>query len=211
MPAEVALVHGLWNRGWSMKAISKRLQASGFKVSVFSYPSRARDLVGHADSLHEFIQQSVTGPFNLVGHSLGGLVILNMLERYQEMQVERVVLMGTPVQGSSLCKRLTKIPGQKLLFGQIRGALLHGHFHSPHHCEVGMIRGTRSFGLGRVVGNHAGRNDGSVLLSETRLEGLQDSIELPVAHSEMLISSEVVTQIEHFINQGNFRHPLKEQ
>jgi hypothetical protein len=56
-----------------------------------------------------------------------------------------------------------------------------------------------------VVGKHDGQNDGSVLLSETHLEGLKDTVEMPVAHSEMLISSEVVSQIEHFIRQGQFK------
>ena len=211
MTTEVVLVHGLWNRGWSMAAMAKRLRAAGFKVSIFSYPTRGKDIAGHADKLKDFIQTAVDGPFNLVGHSLGGLVILNMLNRYPELPVERVVLMGSPVQGSSLVKRLTGMPGEKLLFGQVRGALLDGYLHSPDHCEVGMIRGTRSFGLGRVVGKHVGRNDGSVLLSETHLDGLQDSIEMPVAHSEMLISSEVVTQVQHFLNKGCFSHPRKNQ
>jgi pimeloyl-ACP methyl ester carboxylesterase len=211
MSPEVVLVHGLWNRGWSMAAMAKRLRSSGFKVSIFSYPSLGKDIAGHADSLKEFIESSVEGPFNLVGHSLGGLVILNLLNNYPDLPVERVVLMGSPVQGSSLVKRLTKLPGEKLLFGQVRGALLDGYLHSPNHCDVGMIRGTRSFGLGRVIGKHAGRNDGSVLLSETRLDGLQDSVEMPVAHSEMLISSEVVTQVEHFIKNGSFSHPPENQ
>jgi len=188
-----------------MAAMAKRLRASGFKVHVFSYPSRGNDIAGHADRLNDFIQQSVDGPYNLVGHSLGGLVILNMLDRYKEAKVERVVLLGTPVHGSSLVKRLTKVPGQKLLFGRVKGDLIDGYLHNPDHCEVGMIRGTRSFGLGRVVGKHDGQNDGSVLMSETHLEGLKDSVELPVAHSEMLISSEVIGQIEHFIKQGEFK------
>lgn len=207
MSAEVVLVHGLWNRGWYMRSMAKRLRASGFKVSVFSYPTRSNDINGHADSLHDFIQRSVDGPFNLVGHSLGGLVILNMLAQHKELPVKRLVLLGSPVQGSSLVKRLTKLPGQKLLFGQVRDALLEGCLHCPEQCETGVIRGTRSFGLGRLVGKHAGRNDGSVLASETHLDGLQDAIEMPVAHSEMLVSAKVEAQLEHFLRHGCFNHP----
>ena len=69
-----------------------------------------------------------------------------------------------------------------------------------------MIRGTRAMGLGRVFGKHDEPNDGSVTVSETELEGLADSIELPVAHSEMLLSSEVVNQLEHFLLNGGFKH-----
>lgn len=192
-----------------MAAMARHLRAHGHSVSVFSYPSRSADIDGHADSLHNFICDNVTGEFSLIGHSLGGLVILNLLNRYpdlfaQDLSVRRVVLMGSPVRGSSLVKRLAGVPGLNLLFGQAREALLDGYQHIPDQCEVGMIRGTRSFGLGRVAGKHAEANDGSVLISETRMEGLKDRVELPVAHSEMLISSAVADQAEYFIQHGRF-------
>lgn len=192
-----------------MASLAKRLRVLGHTVSVFSYPTRGNDVSGHADSLHSFIQKSISGEFNLVGHSLGGLVILNMLNRYSDiyeddLSVQRVVLMGSPVQGSSLVKRLAVLPGQKLLFGQVRGALLDGYQKKPQGCEIGMITGTRSFGLGRVAGKHSEINDGSVLVSETRMKGLTDGIELLVAHSEMLISPDVAEQVEYFLLHGKF-------
>lgn len=192
-----------------MAAMARRLRAHGHTVSVFSYPSRSADIDRHADSLHRFICDNVSGEFSLIGHSLGGLVVLNLLNRYpdlfgQDLSVQRVVLMGSPVRGSSLVKRLAGVPGLKMLFGQVHEALRDGYQHIPGHCEVGMIRGTRSFGLGRVAGKHAEANDGSVLVSETRMAGLKDRIELPVAHSEMLISSAVADQAGHFIQHGRF-------
>lgn len=205
----IVLVHGLWNRAWSMASLAKRLRAHGHTVVVFSYPTRGNDVAGHAESLHQFVQENVTGEFSMVGHSLGGLVILSMLNSYadvyeHELSVQRVVLMGTPVQGSSLVKRLATLPGQKLLFGQVRGSLLDGYQSPPNGCEIGMITGTRSFGLGRVAGKHAEPNDGSVLVSETTMQGLKDTIKLSVAHSEMLISAQVAVQVEHFIEHGRF-------
>ncbi|MBT8069830.1 MAG: alpha/beta hydrolase, partial [Gammaproteobacteria bacterium] len=79
--AKIMLVHGLWNRGWSMAAMAKRLRARGHDVLVFSYPTRNKTLDGHADELHEFIlenRRDLSGqrPLHLVGHSMGGLVIL---------------------------------------------------------------------------------------------------------------------------------------
>ena len=68
-----------------------------------------------------------------------------------------------------------------------------------------MIRGTRALGVGRFGGKHDEPNDGSVAISETQLEGLSDGIELPVAHSEMLLSSEVVEQVEQFVLHGEFK------
>ena len=203
---KILLVHGLWNRGWSMAAIAKRLRARGHSVMVFSYPTRSSGLNGHADELHAFIDKAAPDELHLVGHSMGGLVILNMLSRFDDVPPGRVVLMGTPVRGSQVVKRLENLPGQKLMFGKAAEDLLKGFRRPPEKRETGMIRGTRALGLGRVVGRHDEPNDGSVAVSETQLEGLADSIELPVAHSEMLLSSEVVRQVEQFLLHGSFNH-----
>jgi len=68
-----------------------------------------------------------------------------------------------------------------------------------------MIRGTRALGLGRIAGKQTEVNDGSVTLSETQLDGLKDSVDLGVSHSEMLISAEVVAQVEQFLAKGQFK------
>lgn len=205
MMAKIVLVHGLWNRGWSMAAMAKRLRARGHRVEVFSYPTRDDCLAGHADELHTFLNEHKTGELHLVGHSMGGLVILNMLSRYDDLPPGRIVLMGTPVKGSGVVKRLEKLPGQKLLFGKARDNLLQGFQHIPLEHETGMIRGTRALGLGRMTGKRDEPNDGSVSVSETELDGLKDSVELAVAHSEMLVSAAVVEQVEQFLLYGKFK------
>ena len=202
--AEIVLVHGLWNRGWSMAAMAKRLRARGHHVEVFSYPTRNDCLNGHADALHAFLSKNRTEELHLVGHSMGGLVILNLLSRFDDLPSGRVVLMGTPVKGAGIIKRLEKLPGQKLMFGKARDNLMQGFQHTPLGHETGMIRGTRALGLGRIAGKRDEPNDGSITVSETELDGLKDSVELEVAHSEMLISAEVVEQVEQFLLNGKF-------
>jgi pimeloyl-ACP methyl ester carboxylesterase len=187
-----------------MAAMAKRLRARGHQVSVFSYPTRADNLDGHADGLHGFVREKDAEELHLVGHSMGGLVILNMLSRYADVPPGRVVLMGTPVKGSKVVKRLARLPGQKFIFGKARDNLLQGFQVAPAGRETGMIRGTRSFGLGQMAGKQTEPNDGSISISETALEGLKDTVELEVAHSEMLISAEVVQQVEQFLVRGEF-------
>lgn len=202
--ADIVLVHGLWNRGWSMAAMAKRLRARGHHVLIFSYSTRSDCLNGHADKLHAFLSKNMSDEMHLVGHSMGGLVILNLLSRFDDLPPGRVVLMGAPVKGAGIIKRLEKLPGQKLLFGKARDNLLQGFQHVPLVHETGMIRGTRALGLGRFAGRRDEPNDGSITVSETELDGLKDSVELEVAHSEMLISAEVVEQVEQFLLRGNF-------
>lgn len=203
--AEIVLVHGLWNRGWMLSKMAKRLRIGGHDVRVFSYPTRASDLDGHADALRGFLTSSQTTELHLVGHSMGGLVILNMLNRYDDLPPGRVVMMGTPVRGSGVVRRLGRLPMQKLLFGNAREDLVHGFSSLPPDRETGMIRGTHSFGFGQVAGKQHEPNDGSVCVSETWLDGLKDTVELPVSHSGMLVSHEVVAQVEHFILFGSFK------
>ena len=203
--AKIVLVHGLWNRGWSMSAMAKRLRARGHDVLVFSYPTRNDCLDGHANELHAFLADNKSEQLHLVGHSMGGLVILNLLNRFDDLPTGRVVLMGTPVKGASIVKRLEKLPGQKFIFGKSRDNLLQGFQHAPLDHETGMIRGTRALGLGRIAGRRDEPNDGSITVSETELEGLKDSVELEVAHSEMLVSAEVVEQVEQFLLHGGFK------
>ena len=202
--SDIVLVHGLWNRGWMMAMLARRLRARGHKVRVFSYPTRADNLDGHADELHSFLLKNETEELHLVGHSMGGLVILNMLSRYDGLPPGRVVLMGTPVKGSGVVQRLSKLPGQDFVFGNARQDLLQGFQCSPAGREPGMIRGTRAFGLGQIAGKQDEPNDGSICISETELEGLNDAVELEVSHSGMLLSTEVMQQLEQFLLFGRF-------
>ena len=72
--------------------------------------------------------------------------------------------------------------------------------------EVGVLAGTRSVGLGRVVPGLPRPNDGVVAVTETRLPGAADFIALPVAHSQMLASRPCATQIAAFLETGRFLH-----
>ncbi|MGD9020636.1 MAG: alpha/beta hydrolase [Lysobacterales bacterium] len=200
----VVLVHGLWVRGWSMALLARRLRAQGHDVQVFNYPTTSHCLADHADALRAFIGGLDVGKLHLVGHSMGGLVILNLLNRYHDLPPGRVVLMGSPVKGSKVVRRLEKLPGHEHLFGKARENLLQGYDHAPGAHETGMIRGTRALGLGQVTGKVGEPSDGTVAVSETDLEGAKDSVELGVTHTEMLVSAHVARQVGHFLRHGEF-------
>ena len=72
--------------------------------------------------------------------------------------------------------------------------------------EIGVLAGTRSIGLGRVVLDLPRPNDGVVTVDETRLPGAADFIALPLAHSEMLASRRCAGQIIAFLESGRFLH-----
>ena len=75
----VVLVHGLWMRGWVMTLLGLRLQRCGFHTVVFSYPSMNNSLSQNALLLSNFVAGITASRIHFIGHSLGGLLIMQML------------------------------------------------------------------------------------------------------------------------------------
>jgi hypothetical protein len=49
-------------------------------------------------------------------------------------------------------------------------------------------------------------NDGTVAVDETRVEGMQDFLVLPVDHSFLMWSGAVLDQVVLFLDKGHFDH-----
>ena len=103
--SEVMLVHGLWFGSWAMAPLARKLQAAGFAVRRFSYPTTAAQLDRHSRELLKFARQSDAPRQHFVGHSLGGLVTLHMLNQVNDLAPGRVVLLGSPLDGSLIARR----------------------------------------------------------------------------------------------------------
>ena len=96
--ARVVLVHGLWLNGLAMLPLSWRLSRCGFEAVRFSYATVGESLEHNADTLARFCREQGTEPLHLVGHSLGGLLILAALDRNDDLKVRRVLLMAVLTQ-----------------------------------------------------------------------------------------------------------------
>lgn len=203
---QVILVHGLWVGPWVMGSLARKLRTTGLTCRHYSYATTGSGLDGHADGLWRFLQENRADSTHFVAHSLGGLVTLRMLEKYDGTPPGKVVLLGSPLGGSVTARKAGKVPGVKKLLGNIRSALHEGYDRIPPDRETGMIAGTRGVGLGLLVGGVGGRGDGTVALRETRTPGLADHIELPVTHTGMLYSKEVARQAVCFLRSGGFEH-----
>jgi len=73
----------------------------------------------------------------------------------------------------------------------------------PVDFELGVIAGTRTFnvGLSQLLPNP---DDGKVSVENTKVEGMDDFLQLPVTHTFMMRSKKVIPQVKHFIEHGNF-------
>ncbi len=209
---QVVLLHGLFHRGLAVSLLAKRLRKSGFSTSIFSYPSRRKDLFTLAQDLRDFTDTlELSGePLNFVGHSLGGLVILTMLEKYsRDLPTGKSVLLGSPVHGSTMAGQLVENSAGRFLLGNARHGLVAGCQYPGGH-EIGVIAGVGSKGVGRLLQRLHEPNDGTVTLAETRLPEATDSIEVASSHFGLLLSPEVARQSAHFLQHGQFR-PVQHQ
>ncbi len=110
----------------------------------------------------------------LVGHSLGGLVILEALRRAPDLPVERVVCLGSPLNGSGVAAALGARPGLAWSLGRSRDLLVRGCAPWDGRAEVGVVAGGRARGVGGLLTRLDGPSDGTVAVSETRLPGIAD-------------------------------------
>ena len=205
MKETVVLVHGMLMTGKVMAFLARRLRRCGFRTAVFDYPSRHRPLRDNARQLARFAGQLGAQRVHLVGHSMGGMLILHALQQDPPMPAGRVVLLGSPVRGSRVAQRLySRAPGRWLLGASAEAGLLEALPEHRYGREIGVIAGDLPVGVGYVLGGMGAQHDGTVAVEETRLEQATDTLLLHVSHSTMLLSTQVAGQVCNFLQQGRF-------
>jgi len=204
----IVTVHGLWMRGAAMGVLRRRLEARGFSVHDFTYPTITASLADDVAALAAFVERIPGETVHLVGHSLGGVLICALLESSLPARVGRVVCLGSPLKGSRTAARLMRWPGGRHVIGKCL-ADVHargGISACRTGVEVGSIAGRIAFGVGRLLGPFPEPNDGTVAVEETKIAGLADHVVLPVSHVALLWSTRVAAQATHFLEHGRFQH-----
>ena len=211
MSTVIVYVHGLWQRGaealWLRRRLARDLAAD---VRAFSYPSVAADATAHARALAEYLCAMRADTLHLVGHSLGGLVIVKLFEEHSEAPARlppgRIVLLGSPLRGSLTARNLARLPFGKTIMGRTVGEelLVPRERRWGRQRDLGVIAGDLGVGLGRLVGTLGGASDGTILVEETQIEGVADRVVLRVSHTGMVFSAVVARQAGAFLSTGRF-------
>ena len=206
MSEAVIVAHGLWFPGVETKLLRLRLEKAGYAPHLFRFPTLRGTLEQNVQKLGRFAEGIACSRLHFVGFSLGGVVTLRMLARARAQRVGRVVCLGSPLTGSHVARRL----GGSELGRKVVGKSLGEHVERggiefwDQSIEVGIIAGTRSFGIGLLVDTASGESDGTVALEETRLPGATAHMTLPVTHTQLLFDSAVARQTIHFLRHGRF-------
>jgi len=201
----VLLVHGLWMGGWSMGWLSHKLREAGFVTEAVSYDSFSGAPREHVERLAQ-AAGSCSGTVHLIGHSMGGVVVLlYLMGLARPPAAGRAVLLGTPARGSQAALAFERQPWGPVLLGKSidlwRSAFPSG---IDGALEVGALAGNEAFGLGPLFVSLPPPNDGVITVDETRIPGLRDHMVLPVSHTGMLVSNAVAHQTTTFLRTGRF-------
>ncbi len=200
----VVLVHGLWMNRLAMLPMAWRLERCGFRVTRHGYRSVSLGLRENARALAATCAKC-GGRLHLVGHSLGGLVIMAMMQDHPEIPVHRVVLIGSPYAGSAAARSIGRFGWSDRAIGHtMRDWSGLPRPPVPPGLELGVIAGVGAIGLGRLLVALPPPNDGVVMVGETRVPGATDSIVLQTSHSAMLVSAAVARATCTFLKHGRF-------
>jgi pimeloyl-ACP methyl ester carboxylesterase len=199
----IVLVHGIWMNRLAMQLLRRRLQHRGYQVVSFGFPSIMVKAEQNVRRLASFVARIEAPMLHFVGHSLGGMITLRMLMTLLPQRPGRIVLLGSPVAGSYIAQRVGSNPVGRWLLGGSRDLLEMGVTWTGNH-EVGVIAGLGGLGLGMVFRGLSQPHDGTVALVETSVPHSADHISLPVTHTGLLVSRQVVDAIDLFLKTGGF-------
>ncbi len=189
--------------------LARRLRRQGFIVYTFSYPSVRADLNVNAARLARFLASLDNDTVHLVGHSLGGILIRALFHYSPPRQAGRIVTLGAPHGGSRVAQHLNRHAFWRRAMGKGVSQLLAGdprEWPSPPR-EIGVICGTRSLGLGRLLYRGLPRpNDGLLTVKESAYPAAREHLALPLSHTGMLFSRTLAREVAAFLRSGQFTH-----
>lgn len=204
MSETVVLLHGIWMPRQVMWPLARRLRRCGYRTRLFGYQSLRVAPERNAARLAHFVHRC-GGRVHLVGHSLGGLVILHALRVEPDLVSGRIVLLGSPVNGSIIARRLHRWAATRWLIGCAAQQALLGDGPPWGGLQpLGLIAGTRPHGIGRLLGGLSGVNDGTVTVAETSLPTASAGTTFPTTHMGLVFSHRVARAVCRFLEQGRF-------
>lgn len=206
----VVLLHGLARTENSMTEMEEALAEEGYAVFNIAYPSTDYPI----EELGLRVRGEITAktePFetvHFVTHSMGGIVLRQMLAVAPFDKTGRVVMLSPPNQGSEVVDKL----GEWRIFEWINGPAggqLGTETESlvnrlpPVDFELGVITGDRSINwiLSLLI---PGSDDGKVSVDHARVEGMTDFRVVHATHPFIMKNAEVIGLVRRFLASGSF-------
>jgi pimeloyl-ACP methyl ester carboxylesterase len=211
---QVVLLHGLGRTDLSMLRMENALKGRGYEVVNVSYPSTQHSIEQLAtEELGPAIEACCSEPHgkvHFVTHSMGGIVLRYYLESHAVDSLGRVVMLSPPNQGSEVADWVAENPILETILGPWPQELGTGPESVPSQLgpvdfELGIIAGNKTLNplFSRMI---PGADDGKVAVEATKVEGMTDFLVVPKSHTYIMMSDDVIAQVIHFLELGEFRH-----
>ena len=188
----VVLVHGMGRSPLSMAALHVGLRREGYRTLNFGYNSFGPSIAEIAEQLGAELDGAMEHEppprVHFVTHSLGGIVVRQLLETDRPDALGRVVMLAPPNGGSHEADKLAGWLGW--MFRPMRELRTENSTVSrmapPRDVEVAVIAGDR---------------DGKVSVEETRLEGAEHVV-VRSAHTFIMTKPSVGRLVRCFLSTG---------
>jgi len=215
---KVVLIHGYNKSKSDMKFLGIELTKFGYEVFYANLPLRFQT-VENAEDIFEKQMDEVYSKLgslekvHLIGHSTGGLVIRQYLEKGIEnrSRIARVVMIATPNHGITLADKADSSKKKILamftqLFKTVKSlktdTALAQKVKYEFEIEAGALAGNRcNLPLGKY---EEGVNDGLVSIYSVYMVGLSDFKVLPYGHKDIHYKMRTVTLVDNFLKNGKF-------
>ncbi len=207
----VILLHGLARSAHSMDKMAEKLTEHGYKVLNIDYPSRAYSIEELAEqTISDALKQCQGMRISFVTHSMGGILVRQFLSNHTVENLNKVVMLGPPNKGTEIVDRLSHLPGFSFINGEAGMQLGTGELSLPNQLgkanfDVGIIAGTQSINL-LLSSLIPDTDDGKVSVESTKIDGMNDHIEMPTTHVFMMRNDAVIKQVICYLEQGKFNH-----
>ena len=189
---QVVVLHGLYMSGFVMRPLCSQLEKSGLNILNLSYNTLSPDRAAIFAQLDAFIDDKCTA---LVCHSMGGLVARAYLaaNSEQSQNVTKVITLGTPHKGSHIARRMQQKGFDVFLKNSVE-FLLTENGDWPFNAKLYSIAGDLPIGLMPLIAKGS-QSDGTVLLDETKLNGMAEHKVFHLSHTSMIYSRQVMNYI----------------
>ena len=121
---KLLLIHGMGRTPISMLLLQHRLNSWGFNAQLFGYVPAVETIEGVTSRLLRTVERiGHQGPYALVGHSLGTVLIRKVLPHLDISQPSTCFFLAPPMKACRSAKTFSKFLPYKLVNGQM-GQLL---------------------------------------------------------------------------------------
>ena len=203
----VLLMHGILMNPLELRFLGGQLEKFNFNVHYIFYQSVLKTPEENATEIYKKIIKLNLPDLQIVAHSLGGVITMHLLHQFNDtLPMGRVVMLGTPVNGSWIAQKIHKWPVISPFLAKSMPSALSGENIPKWDCkrDWGMIAGTKNQGWGFVTGGLPGVSDGTVLLEETKHDKQSAHITIDTSHTGLVFSKESAKLAGKFLLCGKF-------